>query len=103
MPSTAVYLVSPRIRALIAAILMLSGVSKSGSPAASPITSLPAAFISIALLEIAMVGEGFMRLSASARKAMTISAGPRHRGRPCGKGPQRQRQDSMPDDSHKAG
>jgi hypothetical protein len=34
MPSTAVYFVSPRSIAAIAACLMLSGVSKSGSPAA---------------------------------------------------------------------
>jgi len=36
-----VYLVSPSLIALIAASLMLSGVSKSGSPAPNPITSLP--------------------------------------------------------------
>ena len=44
MPSTAVYLVSPRWIASIAAFLMLSGVSKSGSPAPRPITSRPASF-----------------------------------------------------------
>jgi hypothetical protein len=36
MPSTAVYLVSPRRMAAMAASLMLSGVSKSGSPGAQP-------------------------------------------------------------------
>ena len=40
---------------------MLSGVSKSGSPAPKPITSLPAAFISLAFEVTAIVGEGFMR------------------------------------------
>ena len=37
-------LVSPSFMAFIAACLILSGVSKSGSPAPSPITSFPAAF-----------------------------------------------------------
>jgi hypothetical protein len=45
VPSTAVYLVSPSLIALIAACLILSGVSKSGSPAPRPITSFPAALI----------------------------------------------------------
>ncbi len=44
MPSTAVYLVLPSRMARIAASLMFSGVSKSGSPAPRPITSRPAAF-----------------------------------------------------------
>src|SRR5205085_2227637 len=70
MPSTAVYLVWPSLMALIAACLMLSGVSKSGSPAASPITSRPAAFSSRALVVIAMVGDGWMRPSDSARKPL---------------------------------
>ena len=48
VPSTAVYLVSPLLIALIAAFLILSGVSKSGSPAPSPITSFPAALSSLA-------------------------------------------------------
>ena len=48
VPSTAVYLVSPLLIALIAAFLILSGVSKSGSPAPNPITSLPAALNSLA-------------------------------------------------------
>jgi len=48
VPSTAVYLVSPALIAAIAAFLILSGVSKSGSPAPNPITFLPAAFNSLA-------------------------------------------------------
>src|SRR5215475_6255036 len=43
IPSTAVYLVLPARIALTAASLMFSGVSKSGSPAPSQITSRPAA------------------------------------------------------------
>ena len=52
--------------ALIAACLMLSGVSKSGSPAPSPITSRPAALSARALSVTAMVADGLMRLSDSA-------------------------------------
>src|SRR5262245_13954274 len=66
MPSMFVYFVSPRFIAAIAASLMLSGVSKSGSPAASPMTSRPAAFSSRDLWVIASVGEGLMRFSARA-------------------------------------
>ena len=40
---------------------MLSGVSKSGSPAPNPITFLPAAFISLAFEVTAIVGDGFIR------------------------------------------
>ena len=70
MPSTAVYLVWPSLIALMAAFLMFCGVSKSGSPAARPITSLPAAFNSRALVVIAMVGDGLMRPRDSARKSL---------------------------------
>ena len=48
VPSTAVYFVSPPLIAFIAAFLMFMGVSKSGSPAPNPITSLPAALNSLA-------------------------------------------------------
>ena len=48
-PDNAVeYFVSPLFIALIAAFLIFSGVSKSGSPAPKPITSLPAALNSLA-------------------------------------------------------
>ena len=64
MPSTAVYFDAlPLWIALIAASLMLSGVSKSGSPAPSPMTSRPAAFSARALSVTAMVADGLMRLS----------------------------------------
>ena len=52
----------------MAASLMLSGVSKSGSPAPRPITSRPAAFRSRAFCVTAMVGDGLMRPSDSDRK-----------------------------------
>ena len=70
MPSTAVYFeVLPLSIALIAACLMLSGVSKSGSPAPSPITSRPAALSARALSVTAMVADGLMRLSDRARNS----------------------------------
>ena len=70
MPSTAVYFVSPRRMAAIAASLMLSGVSKSGSPAARPMMSRPSAFNFFARSLMAMVGDGLMRPRLSARKPM---------------------------------
>src|SRR6516165_4016705 len=73
MPSTAVYLVLPALIALIAASLMLSGVSKSGSPAPSPITSRPAALSARALSVTAIVADGLMRCSDSARNAIDVS------------------------------
>src|SRR5213076_1596311 len=70
-PSTAVYFEArPLSIALIAACLMLSGVSKSGSPAPSPITSRPACLSARALSVTAMVAEGLMRFRVSARKAI---------------------------------
>src|SRR6056297_1316093 len=47
----------------MAASRMCSGVSKSGSPAPSPMTSRPAARSSAARAVTAMVGEGRTRLS----------------------------------------
>src|SRR5438270_7510638 len=68
MPDTGVYLVSPRSIALIAAFLMFSGVSKSGSPVDSETISRPAFLRSRAFCVTAIVAEGFMRKTASARK-----------------------------------
>src|ERR1700732_281352 len=71
MPSTAGYFAAlPPSIALMAARLMFSGVSKSGSPAPRPITSRPAALSARALSVTAMVGEGLIRPSDSARKPM---------------------------------
>src|ERR1041385_7819564 len=74
MPSTAVYFDAlPLSIALIAAALMFAGVSKSGSPAPSPITARPACLSARALSVTAMVGDGLMRLSVSDRKAIGFS------------------------------
>ncbi len=61
MPSGSVYLVLPSRIALMAASLMLSGVSKSGSPAESAMTLRPAACSARALALTAMVADGFTR------------------------------------------
>ena len=62
MPSTLVYLEAlPLSIALIAACLMLSGVSKSGSPAPSPMTLRPARFQRARLVGD---GDGRRRLDA---------------------------------------
>jgi len=60
VPGTAVYLVSPLSMASLAAALMWSGVSKSGSPAPRPMTSMPLAFSSAAFWVTAMVGDDLM-------------------------------------------
>src|SRR5271156_3851271 len=70
MPSTGGYLVSPLRIAAIAASLTLSGVSKSGSPTESEITSRPLALRSRAFCVTAMVAEGLTRERTSAMKAM---------------------------------
>src|SRR4051794_27310381 len=73
MPSTAVYLEArPLSIAFMAACLMLSGVSKSGSPAPRPIPFLPACLSARALSVTAMVGDGLMRFKVSDRKAIGI-------------------------------
>src|ERR1700722_15610965 len=58
MPEDGVYLVKPASSEPIAAALMCSGVSKSGSPAPKPMTSWPSAFMALALLSIARVRDG---------------------------------------------
>src|SRR5689334_15174654 len=73
MPSTLVYLVLPSRIALIAASLMLSGVSKSGSPAAREITFRPAAFRSRAFASAARVADGLTRRRAADSANMGIS------------------------------
>ncbi len=67
VPSTAVYFVSPFLIASIAAFLIFSGVSKSGSPIPREIISLPAAFNSAAFIATAMVGEAFIFPKEDAR------------------------------------
>src|SRR6185437_12809761 len=58
MPELGVYFVNPASRAAIAAALMCSGVSKSGSPAPKPQTSIPSDFIAFALLSMESVRDG---------------------------------------------
>src|SRR5690606_8653781 len=65
MPSTSVYWVSPRRTASMAASLMLSGVSKSGSPVPRLITSRPSRFSSRARALVARVADGLTRARAA--------------------------------------
>src|SRR5258707_10776354 len=58
MPGVGPYLVFPARSAAMHASLICSGVSKSGSPAAKPQTSSPAACRALALPSTASVGEG---------------------------------------------
>src|ERR1700758_5009669 len=58
MPELGVYFVNPVSSAAIAAALMCSGVSKSGSPAPKPQTSSPSDFIAFALLSTDKEREG---------------------------------------------
>ena len=69
----------------MAASLMLSGVSKSGSPADSEITSRPLAFSSRAFVAIPMVWEGEMRFTLSAKKPMACLVGSQFSPRPIAK------------------
>ncbi len=72
VPATSVYFVSPASMARIAASLMLRGVSKSGSPAASPITSRPAALRARALPATPIVWLGLMRFRRAAMRLMAV-------------------------------
>src|SRR5437762_2692210 len=58
MPGVGAYFVLPAFSAAMQASLMCSGVSKSGSPAAKPHTSSPAACRALARASTASVGEG---------------------------------------------
>src|ERR1043166_9116956 len=70
IPELGVYLVNPACNAAIAAALMCSGVSKSGSPAPKPQTSIPSDFIAFALLSIDSVIEG---VTCVARSEISMS------------------------------
>src|SRR5512137_2758760 len=65
MPSLSVYFVKFSRMALIPASLMFSGVGKSGSPTLRSMTSMPSAFMALALAEIFRVGEAPMRWTFS--------------------------------------
>src|SRR5205809_700858 len=58
MPGVGAYFVLPAFSAAMHASLICSGVSKSGSPAAKPQTSSPAAWRALAFASTASVGEG---------------------------------------------
>ncbi|MBA7637023.1 hypothetical protein ES703_44655 [subsurface metagenome] len=57
IPSFAVYLVKFCSMAWIPAAFTLSGVEKSGSPTLRSTTSIPSAFIALALADILRVGD----------------------------------------------
>src|SRR4030067_1131983 len=63
--SLSVYLVKLSRMALIPASLTFSGVGKSGSPTLRSMTSMPSAFMALALAEIFRVGEAPMRWTFS--------------------------------------
>src|SRR5512137_572192 len=65
MPSLTVYFVKLSRMALIPASLTFSGVGKSGSPTLRSMTSMPSAFMALALAEIFSVGEAPMRWTFS--------------------------------------
>src|SRR4051812_21939065 len=67
IPELGVYFVKPASSEAIAADLICSGVSKSGSPAPKPQTSMPSAFIALALLSIERVSDGVRTVERDAR------------------------------------
>src|SRR5258705_10129610 len=74
MPAFGVYFVKPASKASIAALLMCSGVSKSGSPAPKPQTSMPSAFMALAFESMESVSEG-VRMVAREASSMVIGFG----------------------------
>ena len=58
----------------MAAALICSGVSKSGSPAPNPQTSIPSAYIAYALLSMDKVREG-VNWAARAEISMAVEVG----------------------------
>ncbi len=60
VPPTGVYFVNPSLIALIAASLIFSGVSKSGSPTPKFMTSTPPALRDFTLASSESVGEGLI-------------------------------------------
>src|SRR6187401_3127652 len=72
VPELGVYFVKPVSIAACAASLMCSGVSKSGSPAPKPQTSMPSAFIAFALASIESVREG---VNLAARSEISMALG----------------------------
>ena len=75
IPELGVYFVKPALSASMAAALMCSGVSKSGSPAPKLKTSTPSARRALALLSIARVSEGVSSLTRVARSMGSVVLG----------------------------
>ncbi len=71
MPSIGVYFVAPSRIAAIAASLIASGVSKSGSPVARLMTSRPSALRRVASASTTPVGEGLTRAMRSETVTLT--------------------------------
>src|SRR5881394_2128113 len=69
-----VYFVCPLSSAVFAASLINAGVSKSGSPAPNPTTSIPAFFIALALALTASVIESATTFTRSAKGIMGSGA-----------------------------
>ena len=74
VPGMGVYLVSPSSMACFPAALMLSGVSKSGSPAPRPMISRPTRFNSATLPVRTLVGDGFIRDRRCATMDMNLAS-----------------------------
>src|SRR5258708_24260194 len=75
IPELGVYFVNPDSSAAIAAALICSGVSKSGSPAPKPQTSSPSDFIAFALLSTERERDGvrlFAREESCIKPFLTI-------------------------------
>src|SRR5215469_15509314 len=76
MPGVCVYLVKPAARAEIAACLMCSGVSKSGSPATRLSTSTPLAVRALTFAFCASVCDGLIGWRRRARFMCTLVPAP---------------------------
>ena len=74
VPGMGVYFVSPSSMACFPAALMLSGVSKSGSPAPRPMISRPTRFNSATLPVRTLVGDGFIRDRRCATMGMNLAS-----------------------------
>lgn len=74
VPALGVYLVKPSLIAFIPASAIAAGVSKSGSPAARPMTGTPAWRSALAWSVMAMVLEGRSALTRGLMDVSTASA-----------------------------
>src|SRR5436189_58364 len=72
-PVAGVYFVCPLASASVAAFLMWSGVSKSGSPAEKEMTSIPCSFIWLAFAVIASVTDSSTSLARRERMRFFVA------------------------------